>query len=254
LEYFILEKEEGVATLTINRPDRLNAFNWQMEDELYEAFDQVQQDNNIRVLVITGAGKAFSTGADIEDMLQESVERGGLTGKERYDSPLRDMVPTIAAINGIAVGAGMTLALQCDMRIASEQAKIIFPFVQVGALPEFASTYTLPRLVGLDRALELVLSGKTISAVEAERIGLVTRVVPAADLMSETYKLAKAIAESPPLSVQMAKRGLYQGIEVHRTEQVEYEKLALGTLLKTEDHKEAISAFMEKRKPVFKGK
>jgi 2-(1,2-epoxy-1,2-dihydrophenyl)acetyl-CoA isomerase len=254
LKYFFLEQEEGVTTLTINRPDRLNAFNWEMERELFEAINQIEKDEDTRVLVITGAGRAFSTGADIEDQLKVNVERGGLTGEEMYDSPLRDMVPTIASINGLAVGAGMTLALQCDIRIASEEAKMQFPFVQVGAIPEFGSTYTLPRLVGIDRACELVLTGRMIEAKEAKDIGLVTEVVPASELKEATYKLARKIAQNPPLAAKEAKKGLYRGIQVSREESIEFEKSTLIALLNTEDHKEAISAFMEKRKPRFKGK
>lgn len=254
MKYVILEKSEGIATLTFNRPDKFNAFNWEMENEVFEAFSQVDQDKDVRVLVITGAGPAFSTGADVEEMLQKTIDQGGLTGEEHYDMPFRNMVPVIASINGLAIGAGLTIVLQCDIRIAAEEARFSLPFVPMGVIPEAGSTYFLPRLVGIAKACELAFTGRTITAAQAKEIGLVNDVVPAAELKEATYKLAKRIAQAPPLAMRMAKKGLYQGLEASIKDQIEFEKSAIMSLMQTEDFQEAIKAYTEKRKPVFKGK
>jgi len=254
MKYIILEKSEGIATVTFNRPDKFNAFNWEMEAEVFDAFKQVEQDKDVRVLVITGAGPAFCTGADIEEMFQGTIDRGGLTGAEEYDLPFRNMVPVIASINGLAIGAGLTITLQCDIRIAAEEARFSLPFVPFGIVPEAGSTYFLSRLIGIAKACELVFTGKTITAGEGKELGLVNEVVPAAELKEATYKLARRIAQGAPLAMQMAKKGLYQGLEASIKDQIEYEKSALMTLMRTEDFQEATKAFQEKRKPIFKGK
>jgi 2-(1,2-epoxy-1,2-dihydrophenyl)acetyl-CoA isomerase len=254
MKYIILEKSEGIATVTFNRPDKLNAFNWEMEGELHNALEQVGEDKDVRVLVITGAGSAFCTGADVEEMFQEIADRGGLTGREQYDMPFRNMVPVIASINGLAIGAGLTITLQCDIRIAAEEARFSLPFVPFGLAPEAGSTYFLSRLIGIAKACELVFTGKTITAKEAKEIGLVNEVVPAAELKETTYKLAKRMAQGAPLAMQMSKKGLYQGLEASIKDQIEYEKATLMTLTRTEDFQEAIKAFQEKRRPIFKGK
>ncbi len=254
MKYIILEKSEGIATITLNRPEKLNAFDWEMEAEFFKALGEVGQDKDVRVLVITGVAPAFSTGADVEEMLQRTAAKGGLTGEERYDLPFRDMVPVIASINGLAIGAGLTITLQCDIRIAAEEARFSLPFVTFGIVPEAGSTYFLSRLVGIAKACELVFTGKTITAKEAKEIGLVNEVVPGAELKEATYKLAKRIAQAPPLAIRMAKKGLYQGLEASIKDQIEFEKSTLMTLMRTEDFQEAIRAFQEKRRPVFKGK
>jgi len=258
MKYFILEKDQGIATLTMNRPDRLNAFNLEMGNELREAQDLVRQDKDIRVLIITGAGQAFSTGGDFKDVFEANVEQEGLLDESMMESmlgsPLRDMVPTIAAINGPAIGGGMTVALLCDIRIASEDATISFPFVRVGVLPEGGSTFILPRLIGIAKACELTLTGRTIGAKEAKEIGLVNEVVPASELMEATNKMARRIVRGAPLAVKMTKQGLYQGLQYSIEEAEEFENKSLIALMKTEDHQEAVKAFMEKREPKFKGK
>ena len=254
MKYVILEKSEGIATITLNRPEKLNAFNWEMEAELFDAVKQVEQDKEVRVLVITGAGAAFSTGADIEEMFQDIADKGGLTGEEHFDVPFRNMVPVIASINGPAIGAGLTIALLSDIRIAAEEASFSLPFVRFGLVPEGGSGYFLSTLIGMAKTCELVFTGRTITAKEAKEMGLVNEVVPAADLKEVTYRLARRIAQAPPLAMQMAKRGLYRGLEASIKDQVEYDKSALLSLSRTEDFHEAIKAFQEKRKPVYKGK
>lgn len=258
MKYFILEKDEGIATLTMNRPDRLNAFNLEMGDELGEALEMIRQDKDIRVLIITGAGQAFSTGGDFLDVFDANVKQDGLLDESMIEStlesPLRDMVPTIAAINGPAIGGGMTIALLCDIRIASEEATISFPFVRVGVLPEGGSTFILPRLIGIAKACELTLTGRTVGAKEAKEIGLVNDVVPASELKEAANKMARRIARGAPLAVKMTKQGLYQGLQCSVEEAEEFENKTIMALMKTEDHKEAVKAFMEKREPKFMGK
>jgi enoyl-CoA hydratase/carnithine racemase len=259
----ILDKTEGIATLTLNRPEKLNALNEPMTAELLDAVTQVEQDNDVRVLIITGAGRAFSAGADIKDLFLKVIEESK-RGVESFDSinwterlclKLRNMPkPVIASINGYAIGIGVTIPLQCDIRIASEEATFSLPFLKVGIIPEFGSTYALPRLVGIAKACELVFTGKSIGATEAKEIGLVNEVVPAADLRAATYELAKAMTQGAPLALQMAKKGLYQGLDADIQSQLRYETSALSILTRSEDHEEGVRAFLEKRQPNFKGK
>lgn len=259
----LVDKAEGIATLTLNRPDRLNAVTEPMTAELLDAFTQIESDGNVRVLVITGAGRGFCAGADIQDLFLKGIE-DERQGKEKFDLPawaekacwqLADMSkPTIASINGPAVGFGMTLTLVCDLRIASEEARLSIPFVQFGIIPEFGSTYFLPRLVGIAKACELAFTGRFIEAKEAKEIGLVNEVVPGAELKAATYKLAKSIVRGAPVAIQLAKRGLYQGLDTSLRNQLRYERLALDIAFQSEDHAEAVAAFLQKRPPVFKGK
>ena len=253
-KYVIVEKENHICTFTFNRPDRYNAFNWEMEHEVFEAFKDVDADKDIRVIILTGAGVAFSTGADIQDMLQANIDQGGLTGEETYDMPFRHMVPIIAAINGFCIGAGLTITTQCDFRIAAEEARFSLPFVPIGAMPEAGSTYFLPRLIGMSNALDLALTGRTFKAKEAKELGLISQVVPGAMLRDTVFKLAKQIAAAPPQAVKATKQAFYQGLESNIAAAIENEKNTLMWLLKTEDHKEAVKAYMEKRPAVFKGK
>jgi len=254
MKYFILEKDEGIATLTMNRPDRLNALNLEMADELREALDLIRQDKDVRVLIITGAGQAFSAGGDFLDVFDANVKQEGLLKESMMEAPFRDLVPTIAAINGPAIGGGMTIALLCDIRIASEDATISFPFVRVGVVPEGGSTFILPRLIGIAKACELTLTGRTVGAKEAKEIGLVNEVVPASELREVANKMARRITRGAPLAVKMTKQGLYQGLQCSMEEAEEFEKSWLLALMKTEDHQEAVKAFMEKREPKFKSK
>jgi enoyl-CoA hydratase/carnithine racemase len=259
----ILDKAEGIATLTLNRPEKLNALNEAMAAELLDAFTQVEQDNDVRVLIITGAGRAFWAGGDVKDLFLKGIEERK-RGEETFDLlgwlhksclQLRNMPkPVIASINGHAVGIGVTLPLQCDLRIASEEATFSVPFVRLGIIPEFGSTHSLTRLIGLAKACELVFTGKSIGAREAKEIGLINEVVAAAELKTATYELAKTIAQGAPVAMQMAKEGLYQGADADIQTQLRYESLAFGILLPSEDHEEAVRAFLEKRQPTFKGK
>lgn len=259
----LLEIKEGIATLTLNRPDKLNAFTEPMTGEFAHILNQVEQDKNVRVLVITGAGRGFCSGADITDLFLKGIE-DRKQGKEAFDllrwmrdtcMKIRNMPKaTIASINGPAIGLGFTLPLACDLRIASDEATMAIPFVRFGIIPEFGSTYFLPRLLGIAKACELAFTGKTITAAEAKEIGLINKVVPASELKQATYELAKSIAQLPPLAVEFSKKGLYHGLDNELESQLQYECLALELLFRSQDHEEGVKAFLEKRQPVFQGK
>ncbi|MFC1864280.1 enoyl-CoA hydratase/isomerase family protein [Chloroflexota bacterium] len=255
MEYqtIMLEKKNNIATITLNRPDRLNALTNQMADELSDAFTSADRDDETRVVIITGAGRAFCSGADLK-------EQGG--GRRQVYRRLADRLfaavniekPVIASINGVAVGGGCTITLSCDIRIASEDAKFQLPFTRLGICTELGSTYLLPRLLGMGKACELLLTSKMIDAKEAKEIGLVNQVVMASELVKTTYEMASSIAKLPPLAVQMNKRGLRQAMNTDLPSQLRYEALATAYLSDTEDSKEAIKAFLEKREPIFTGR
>jgi enoyl-CoA hydratase/carnithine racemase len=258
-----LAKAEGIATLTLNRPEKLNALNETMAAELLDAVTQVEQDSDVRVLIITGAGRAFWAGADVKGLFLKGIEQRKRSEEsfdiigwlERLCLQLRNLAqPTIAVINGPAVGIGVTLPLQCDIRIVSEEARFSMPFVRLGLIPEFGSTYALTRLIGIAKACELIFTGKFIEAEEAKKIGLVNDVVPAAELQKTAFEMAKAIAQGAPVAVQIAKKGLYQGLDTDIQSQLRYESLAFRVLLQSEDHEEGVRAFVDKRQPRFKGK
>lgn len=259
----ILDESEGIATITLNRPDKLNAFTETMSNELLDALIRAEQDKSVRVVIITGAGRAFCAGADLKDTFLKIIEdrKAGIEGYDILSWMVKACLqfrsmskPTIASINGHAIGLGLTIPLQCDIRIASEAATMSLPFVKVGVLPEFGSTYTLSRIIGIGKACELVFTGKSVTAQEAKEINLVNEVVPPAELETATRNLAISITEGAPIAIKMAKRGLYMGMDGDIENQLQYEKLAFDMLWQQEDHEEAVRAFLEKRKPVFKGK
>ena len=262
-ETIILEVKDQIATLTLNRPDKLNAENNKMADELLDVLQAVEKMDEVRVMVITGAGRAFCAGADLKERFLPRIEekkKGVIRDVTREFSELgclalaRIRKPTIAAVNGPASGVGCTLALSCDIRIASTEAKFGFPFVRVGISPEFGSTYYLPRLIGIGKAYELVFTGKTIDAQEAKEIGLVNQVVPPDRLKEVTYGMAGKILKMSPMAIQLSKRALYQGMRApDLASHLQYETLAFVHLLGTQDHEEGVKAFLEKREPVFKG-
>ncbi len=250
----ILEKKDYITTIILNRPDRLNALNDQMVDDLTEAFASEDRDDETRVVVITGAGRAFCSGADLREERAGGKNEAVHSFANRIFAALDIGKPVIASINGIAVGGGYTMTLSCDIRIASEAAKFQLPFTRLGICTELGSTYLLPRLVGMGKACELVLTSKMIDAKEAKEIGLVNQVVPASELVKTTYEMASSIAKLPPLAVQMNKRGLRQAMNADLPSQLQYEALTTAYLRDTEDHKEAIKAFKEKREPIYKGR
>ena len=253
--------DNHVGTITINRPDVLNAFNDAFSGEFIAALKQAARDPDVRVVVITGAGRAFSSGQDLGDLeakyVPGHVPALGADLKKRYDpwvKLIRTMdKPVIAAVNGVAAGAGCSLALACDMRIASEHAKFIEVFVNVGLVPDSGSTWTLPRLVGIGRAMELCLTGRPVKADEALSIGLVNQVVPADELEAATAKLANKLAALPGKALSLTKRLLNESLERPLMDQLEAESFAQETAGRTKDHFEGVTAFLQKRTPEFTG-
>lgn len=254
---------DGIATLTFNRPDSLNACTTTMYEGITQVAEEVRTNDEAKVLIITGAGRGFCAGTDTKDRL-ETRARGESLAKSRKDmvqpvgyfgSALYSIgKPTIAAVNGVSVGGGLSFALLCDIRIASEKARFGAVWVRMGLVPDVGATYLLPRTVGLDKALELCFTGDIIDAREAERIGLVTKVVPHDDLMQTANDLAAKIAKGPSISIELAKRGIYRAMGGDYLAQLDYESYAQNLCFQTEDFKEATAAFREKREARFQGK
>lgn len=254
----LYEKKDNIGVLTVNRPDKLNAISNKLTEELESFLDEAEKDVNLRVLVITGAGeKAFVAGADINELVERDAKMGRDVSRFRQDlfARIENLpVPVIAGVNGYALGGGLELALACNIRIASEKAQFGAPEVKLGIIPGDGGTQRLPRLVGLGRAMELVLTGDFIDASEALRIGLVNRVVPHEELMDNVMALAKKIASRPPLAVKYAKEAVNRSQEGDTTSGYALESYLHALACTTEDKKEGVAAFLEKRKGEFKGK
>ncbi|MBI2159167.1 MAG: enoyl-CoA hydratase/isomerase family protein [Candidatus Rokubacteria bacterium] len=249
---------DGVATITLNRPDVHNAMNEQMRQELTRCFGELSASDDARVIVVTGAGeRAFSAGADIREFVAPQVPTRFRESRRRVDFRAvmdRCPQPLIAAIRGYAFGGGLELALACDIRIAGEDARLGLTEIDLAIIPGGGGTQRLPRLVGRGRALEMILSGARIDAREALRIGLVERVVPAADVLAAALALAKTLAAKAPVALRYAKEALVKGLELPLADGLRFEH-DLATLLRTtEDRVEGAKAFLEKRKPRFTGK
>lgn len=252
---------DHICTVTLNRPDVLNAFNDQLTTELADALKNAERDKDVRVIVITGSGRAFSSGQDLGDLKKKYVPGYvpalGDDLRRRYNpiiTRIREMEkPVIAAVNGVAAGAGCSLALACDMRIASEHASFIEVFINVGLVPDSGSTFTLPRLVGMGKAFELCNLGSKVDAQEALRLGLVNQIVSAEELAEATSKVADRLASLPGKAIGLTKRLLNASYTNDLTAQLEAEAYGQETAAKTQDHFEGVMAFLEKRKPQFKG-
>ena len=263
-ENLLLEKQDGIATITLNAPNKMNALTKKMQASLPLAVDEIAKDDGVRVVIVTGAGeRAFCAGGDMEwikatteGTWEESrYERLKILGNYWADAFLRMDKPVIAAINGACVGAGFPLALSCDIRIASETARFGLGFISIALVPDCAMTYLLPRAVGTSKALELMFTGDLIGAAEAERLGIVSRVVPPDELMEVTQELANKIARQPPLALELTKRLVYRSMIDDITHHLDWETHAQQICLQTDDCRESVRAFLEKNPPPqFKGK
>lgn len=257
----LVTDQEAIRTITLNRPEVLNAFNDDLLSSLGKAVRAADKDKSVRCLVITGTGRAFSSGQDLADVADryksdEPIELGTHLRKyyNRIVTKLRTMeTPVIASVNGVAAGAGCSLALACDIRIAAESASFIQAFIHVGLVPDSGATFMLPRLIGLSRALEMACTGRKIKSDEALRIGLVNQVVPDDELAAATNKLASKLASLPPRGIGLTKRALNASLENDLPTQLEYEAMMQTTAGRTKDHREGVRAFMEKRAPRFSG-
>jgi enoyl-CoA hydratase len=258
LENILVERDGGVATVTINRPKVLNALSTQTLDELRRAILALKYDEGVRVVIITGSGdKSFIAGADINELSQQTPIGGrelALRGQHVFDLIENLGKPIIAAINGYALGGGCELAMACTIRIAADTAKLGQPEINLGIIPGYGGSQRLSRLVGRGRALELLLTGDQISAAEAYRLGLVNRVVTGANLMGEARKLAQALAAKAPIAVRYIIDAVNKGLQMPLPDAQVFEATLFGLVAATEDMREGTKAFLEKRKPEFKGK
>lgn len=258
LKNIILEKEGNLAIVTINRPKALNALNSETLKDLDTVLDNLENDNNIYCVILTGSGdKAFVAGADISEMKDLSEEEGkefGLLGNKVFRRLENLDKPVIAAISGFALGGGCELAMSCDIRIASEKAKFAQPEAGLGITPGFGGTQRLPRLVGEGKAKELIYTGAIIKADEALRIGLVNKVVALENLMEETRVMANQIISNAPIAVKLCKDAINRGMQVDIDSAIEIEVEDFGKCFTTEDQKEGMTAFMEKRNKNFLNK
>ncbi len=257
-ENVLLARDGGVGTLTLNRPSKLNAFAGDMRRELADALDELERDDAMRVIIITGAGRGFCAGADV-GYLRELIDRSDVEAMTALIEAGRRVVttirasakPVIGSINGVAAGGGANLALACDLRIASRDAQLGQTFNRIGLHPDWGGTYFLPRLVGPAKALELFWMADVIDADECLRLGLFNQVVAPEALAAETMKLARTLAAKPTLSIAMAKRAVYRSLSHTLPEMLDYELDAQLRCFRSGDAREGITAFTEKRAPKF---
>ena len=254
--------KDGIATITLNRPERLNALGDTLRDDLQDALTLAEDDPAVRVLIVTGAGTGFCSGGDVKAMSERKASGSGrplmekvAPGRDRTVQALRDIPkPVIAAVNGAAAGAGMNLALACDMRLASSAAKFSQAFVKRGLHPDWGGTYFLPRIVGTAKACEMIFTGEVIDAQEALRLGIVSAVHAPEELMPAALSLARRMADGPPIAIRLAKRAIYHNLDCDLRQALEFETFAQNICFDTEDAAEGLKAFVEKRPPSFRGK
>jgi enoyl-CoA hydratase len=257
-ENLLVERSGAALIVTINRPSKLNALNAQTRAELGQVLDAAAADDGVRALVLTGAGeKAFVAGADIEELSKQTPVTGrehARRGQALFDRLERFGKPVVAAVNGFALGGGCELAMACTLRLAADTAKFGQPEINLGLIPGYAGSQRLPRLVGRGRALELLLTGNPINADEAFRIGLVNRVVPAAQLLTEAKSLAELLASKAPVASRYILDAVAGGLDMSFSDAQTYEATLFGLVATTEDMREGTRAFLEKRKPTFTGR
>ena len=259
-EHLLIKEESGILTITLNRPDKLNAFIGHMRRDLAEALEAAGSDRTVRVVVITGAGRAFCAGGDVNFMAElmerhDSEEFARILGSgRRVITSIRQITkPVIAAVNGVASGAGCNLALACDLRIASTNATFSQSFLKVGLHPDWGGTYFLPRLLTPNKVCELFFLGEAIDASEAMRLSLVNHVVAPEDLEAATQQLAERLRAAPPIALAAAKQAVYASQAADLDEMLRYETEAQLRCFESEDGREGVRAFIEKREPTFTG-
>jgi len=252
-----IEVDDAVATLTLDRPEALNALTVPLKVALREAFESLATDRDVRAVILTGAGRAFCAGQDLAERDRPDAAPLEVEVRDRYNPIIRAIrsmgQPVIAAVNGVAAGAGASLAFACDLRIAAEEARFVLAFGRIGLVPDSGATWFLPRLVGPAKAAELALVGEAVDAQEALRLGLVSRVVPPGELLSEARGLAGRIAEGAPLAIALTKEALQRSATVTLDEALEGEAKLQGIAGASADHAEGLAAFKEKRSPRFTG-
>lgn len=257
LQNIVVELNDSIALVKFNRPKALNALNSETLKELNQVVDTLSDNDDVRVVVFTGEGKGFIAGADIREMSALTAEEGrkfGALGQSIFRKVELMSKPTIAAVNGFALGGGCEFAMSCDIRIASEKAKFGQPEVTLGITPGFSGTVRLPKLVGMGKAKELIYTGRMVGAVEAESIGLVNKVTPADTLMDEAMEMAKSIAANAPLAVSYSKAAINKTAEMDTDVANTIEETYFGLCFATEDQKNGMSAFLNKEKAAFTGK
>jgi enoyl-CoA hydratase len=257
-KHIIYEKSEEIATITLNRPEALNAFNKEVTDEVLQAVEDIKADENVRVVVLTGASeKAFSAGADIKAMKGMNALKArelSLMGEKLCNAFENLEKPVIAALNGYALGGGLEVAMACDLRIASENARMGQTEINIGLIPGWGGTQRLTRLIGRTKAKELVFTGKMIDAKTAEQLGIVNVVVPVDRFKETVRQFAAELASKAPVALKVAKAVINKGADMSLDAAIALEREGFGVAASTEDLQEGVSAFIEKRKPAFKGK
>lgn len=256
----LFEIADGIATITLNRPDRLNAFTDEMLAALGDALKNAERDEAVRCLVITGSGRGFSAGQDLASV-QEREASGGMSFRAHLEHAYNPIIrrirsmekPVVAAVNGVAAGAGASLALACDLRIAAESASFIQAFIGVGLIPDNGSTWFLPQMIGFPRAFELAITGRRLTAKEAFDLGVLNQVVPDEDLVDAVLNLALQLADSPTKAVGLTKRAMNRALTSSLDEALDYEAQLQEIAGRTADHREGVAAFLAKRPPQFKG-
>jgi enoyl-CoA hydratase len=260
-ETILLEKADGISIIHLNRPQKKNAISMKMRQELIEVFNKMEQDEEVRVVILTGGEECFCAGVDLKEGegISNLIKENSIYRITHVRGTIHRVIeqlpkPTIAAVSGLALGGGLEMALACDFRIASDTAKFGFPEIRLGGLPAGGGTQKLTRVVGITKAKEMILTGELIDAEEAYRIGLLNKVVPINRLMEEAKKMGSILGERPPLALTLAKYAINVGSQMDIDSALDYESSLATILYKTEDRQEGIRAFLEKRKPMFRGK